>query len=113
MLEEDDNEIVFEDDEDASSCESVTEISVAFLHETEEKEKMISSTNVLLDKETIMNPTAAVKKRHFYSSREEIHIELASILCSINARHTFTIKFSNGREKQHQIIYAVTFNIKP
>lgn len=97
--EEDDNVIVFDEDEDSSSCECVTEISVACLHETEEKEKMISSTNVLLDKDTIVNSTARVKKRHFYSSREEIHIELASILCSINApAHVYNKIFKWARK---------------
>ena len=94
--EEEENEIVSDDEDETSSCEIVTENSVDTFDNFEEDERM--SSNVLLDKDNLMTP-GREKQRHFYSSREEIHIELASILCSINApAHVYSKIFKWARK---------------
>ena len=94
-VEEEDGVVVSDEEEDSSLCENVTEISDDILNLNEVEDTMISSRNVLFDEINDIIPSEVIQKRHFYSSREKAHIELASILCSINApAHVYSKVFN-------------------
>jgi hypothetical protein len=84
-VEEEDGVVVSDEEEDTSFCENVAENSDDILNIHEIEDTILSSRNVLFDETNNIHPSEVTQRRHFYSSREKAHIELASILCSINA----------------------------